>query len=237
MEQRPVAVAGARRWAAMALALGVALAPAASVAAEITVVGEGRVAAAPDLATLRLGVRERADSAEDALRAAAGAMEGLMALLAEAGVAPADIQTSELSLYPLWRGDGQRDGLVLEGFEAGAGLQVRVRDLTAIGDIVGAAVEAGANRFDGLQFGLSDPDALADEARRRAVEDALRRGAVHAEAAGLALGPIRSITEEGAAVTPSQMLRSMDMAAEAMPIAAGETTVTARVTVVFAPAP
>ncbi len=228
--------AGGRR-AALAMAAACAVAAGAVGAAEITVVGEGRVMAVPDMATLRLGVRERADTAEGALQAAARAMEGLMEQLAEAGVAPSDVQTSELSLHPIWQGDGRAETLTLEGFEAGAGLQVRLHDTGAIGGVLGAAVEAGANRFDGLQFGLSDPDALADEARALAVRDALRRGTVHAEAAGLTLGPIQSITEDGSSLPRPQMMRSMDMAAEAMPIAAGEMTVTARVTVVFAPAP
>ena len=222
------------------LCAGIALAAlmaGAGAAAEITVVGEGRVMAVPDMATLRLGVRERADTAQGALDAAARAMEGLMAELAEAGVPLTDIQTSDLSLQPLWQSDRDGDSVTIEGFEAGTGLQVRLSDTAAIGGVLGAAVAAGANRFDGLQFGLSDPDALADEARRRAVEDALRRGAVHAEAAGLSLGPIRSITEDGASMPRPQMMRSMDMASEAMPIAAGELSITARVTVVFAPAP
>ncbi|MGY6411359.1 MAG: SIMPL domain-containing protein [Alkalilacustris sp.] len=222
---------GVAAGAALALWMG------AAAAAEITVVGEGSVAAVPDIATLRLGVRERAGTAEAALEAAARAMEGVLAELSEAGVAPSDIQTSELSLHPLWHTERDRDTVTLQGFEAGAGVQVRLRDTAAVGGVVSAAVAAGASRFDGLQFGVADPDALGDEARRLAVQDALRRGAVHAEAAGLTLGPVRSITEEGASVARPQMMRSMDMAAEAMPIASGEITVTARVTVVFAPAP
>ena len=224
------------RGAVLAAAL-LALAAGPGGAAEITVTGEGSVAAVPDMATLRLGVSERAATAEAALEAAARAMDGLIARLRAAGVDAADIQTAELSLHPLWRGDRHRDTVTLEGFEAGSGLRVVLRDTDAIGGVLGAAVAAGANRFEGLQFGLSDPEALADEARRLAVEDALRRGAVHAEAAGLTLGPVQSITEEGGSLPRPQMMRSMDAAAEAMPIAAGEMTVTARVRVIFAPAP
>ncbi len=225
------------RWAGLAVAAGLVLAPVAGAAAEITVVGEGRVMAVPDIATLRLGVRERAETAEAALEAAAQAMAGIMAQLREAGVGEAEMQTSDLSLHPLWRSGEDRDTMTLEGFEAGSALRVRMQDTAAIGEVLGAAVAAGANRFEGLQFGLSDPDALADEARRLAVQDALRKGALHAEAAGLTLGPVQSITEEGASLPRPQMMRSMDAAADAMPIAAGEMTVSARVTVVFAPAP
>ncbi|MBK5925878.1 hypothetical protein CCR87_00650 [Rhodobaculum claviforme] len=217
----------------VAAALLAAMAGAAG-AAEITVSAEGRVLAAPDMATLRLGVRERAETAEAALEATSTATAALLAVLEEAGLAPADVQTSELSLYPVWRND--RDGAAADGFEAANVVTVQLRDLTVLGPVLGAAVAAGANRFDGLSFGLAEPEAAMDLARRRAVAEALRRAALYAEAAGVELPPVRQIQEDGAQAPRPMMLRGaeMDMAA-APPVATGEIALSARVTVVFGP--
>lgn len=211
-------------------------------AAEIVVSAEGEVTAAPDMATLRIGVRERADTAEAAMQAASSATAALLEVLEAAGVARADLRTSELSLAPLWRSDGDGGAPVAQGFEAANMVTARMRGLGGDGgadpgEVLGAAVAAGANRLDGLSFGLADPQAAMDRARRRAVAEALRRGALLAEAAGIDLPPVRRIEDDGAQAPRPMMMRAaeMDMGAAA-PVAAGDITVTARVTVVFGPA-
>ena len=232
---------GRGRRTAAVVALGVlawgvtgAALPAQAQGTEITVTAEGEASLAPDMATLRLGVRERADTAEAALEAAAQATAGLLAALEAAGIDGRDVRTSELSLQPLWRSDEPRGEETLRGFEAASMVTARLRELDGLGALLSAAVGAGATRFEGLSFGLSNPDEAVDLARRRAVGDALRKGALYAEAAGVTLGPVRSIAEESAHFPGPTALRgaSLDMA-EGMPIATGEITVSARVTVVF----
>lgn len=217
--------------AALAQASGQAVVPG------ITVTGEGRVEAAPDMALLRLGALERADSPAEAMERVAAAAQGILGRMAEAGVEPRDLQTSELMLAPVWSHDRETGAARSEGFEARIEISVRVRDLAALGGVLDAAVAVGANRFNGLQFALSDPGALRDEARRLAVADALARAQLYAEAAGVPLGPVTRIAEAGGARMPAPpMLRAADMAAETgFPVAEGALEVVAQVTVHFGP--
>ena len=224
----------AGRAAVLGLVLAALAAGAQASPPRITVTGEGQATSAPDMATLRLGVRERADTADGALAAASQATAALMAALEAAGLEARDIQTSELSLQPLWRSDAGRDEATLRGFEAANAVTVRIRDLDGMGPLLTAAVAQGANRFDGLSFGLEDDADIMDLARRRAVADALRKGAVLAQAAGVDLPPLRSISEAGGQMPRNMSMRGaeMDMAG-GVPTAAGEMTVTVHVTVVF----
>jgi uncharacterized protein YggE len=204
----------------------------------ITVTGEGRVDAMPDMAVLRLGVEARADSPGEALAQVSEATRAVLERVAAAGVEPRDVQTSELALGPVWDYDQTRQQQRLVGYQAANIVSVRARDLDGLGGLLDAVVAAGATRFDGLQFGLSQTEALMDEARRRAVTDALRKAALYAEAAGVPLGPVTRIAEEAVSIPRPPMLRSADMAmSEAVPIAQGEIEIATRVTVHFGPAP
>lgn len=202
----------------------------------IRVSGEGRVEAVPDMATLRVGVGARAETPGAAMAEVGAAAQAMLARMAEAGVAPRDLQTSELQLGPVWQHDRDGRAPVLLGYDASTQVTVRVRDLGQLGGLLDAAVAEGADRFDGLSFGLSETQALADEARRRAVADALRKAELYAEAAGVPLGPVTRITEETVGQPRPVMLRDAPMAMEAaMPVAEGELAITARVTVHFGP--
>lgn len=198
----------------------------------ISVTGEGRAAAVPDMATVTLGVSAQNEQAgvamEEANRVAAAILERLDAL----GIAARDRQTSDIGLQPVWNDYGQGRGREVVAYEASNRLSVRVRDLDQLGEVLGAVTEDGANRLSGLNFGLQEPDPVMDAARRDAVADAMSRARVLAEAAGVTLGPVLSISESGGGYAPAPM---MEMArASAVPVAAGESVLNARVTMVFA---
>lgn len=203
-------------------------------ARQITVTGEGSVEARPDLATLVLGVVTEAETAGEALAANNRGMAAVMARLEAAGIAPRDLQTSLLNLSPRWR--EPRDGLsrpVIDGFVASNALTVRVRDLPALGDVLGAAVADGANSFDGLSFGLAEPGPVEDAARREAVADAERKARILAEAAGATLGPVLSISEPAEFVGPMMMEQAAFARDASVPIAPGEVSLRARVTIAW----
>lgn len=196
----------------------------------ITVTGEGIVETNPDQATISLGVTTNADTAVAALAANSDAMEKMMTQLAAAGVAAADLQTSNLSLNPNWSGYDSSSVQTIAGYVASNMLNVRVRDLDALGAILDAAVSDGANTMNGITFGLAEPNPVMNEARSRAVADATSRATVLAMAAGASLGPIVSITEGGTYPGPAPMFRAQD---SSVPIATGELAMTASVTVTF----
>lgn len=202
----------------------------------VTVTGEGAVDLPPDMATIRMGVVTQARTAADALTANSAAMAEVLALLREAGIGERDLQTSGLSLMP------QRDDRTGTAepravrFVARNGVVVRVRDLAALGPVLDRVVQGGANTFDGLDFGLADPAAALAEARRKAVADARLKAETYAGAAGLTLGPVLLIADQSGFVQPMEM-RMAASAMDGVPIAAGEVSVRASVTMTWTLAP
>lgn len=200
----------------------------------LTVTGEGSVSAAPDMAVVSIGVSQEAPAAADAVAAMNQGMTAVMAELASAGIADKDIQTGSLRLDPQY--DPSPDGTAprVTGYVASSTLNVRVLDLATVGEVIGAAVSSGANRLQGLTFDLQDKAPLMAEARRAAVADARAKAALYAEAAGVTLGPVQSIAEQGGGLQPSPAPMFRMDAAMAVPVAAGELDLQAAVTMVFA---
>lgn len=226
------------RLTILASALALALAGAAladDMPRQITVTGEGRVEAAPDMATISLGVTHENEQAKLAMEATSDAVARILERIAAMGVAPRDMQTRALSLSPVWSERTASDGnrARITGFVASNTVMVRVRDLASLGRILDAVIEDGANDFNGLQFDVQNPEPLMDEARRAAVADAMARAALLAEAAGVTLGPVQSISEQGG-MRPMGAMMDMAMRESGVPIAAGEVSVEAMVSMVFA---
>lgn len=230
--------------AILALALAFAVAtPADTVAQEagaaptgqITARGTGRVAAVPDMAEVSLGVVREAANASEALRATSAAASEVLATMADLGIEPRDVQTSDVSLNPVYdQRQGDEPGApVITGYRARNALTVRVRDLALLGEVIDRSVAIGANEGGGLRLTVSNADELEDEARADAVRNAREKAEAMARAAGIELGPLLSLDEDGGPSPVPQMAMRMQMA-EAVPIAAGESDVTASVTAIYA---
>jgi len=205
-------------------------------APRITVTGHGEATAVPDIATLSAGVETRGPNAEAALAANSEAMARVVAAVKAAGIAPRAIRTEGLSVTPVPERD--TDGRSLTGridhYRVSNTVAIRTRDLDRLGGLIDRLVRAGANSLGQVSFALSDPGAAMVEARRAAMEDARAAAEAYADAAGLDLGPVLSISEGGGGGGPYPAPRAMrlDAAMEA-PIERGETTVAASVTVVW----
>ncbi|WP_045386914.1 SIMPL domain-containing protein [Falsirhodobacter sp. alg1] len=214
-----------------AMATGVALmAPLAAWAdPEITVTGEGQVSAAPDMATVSMGVTSTGATAQEAMQANATALQQVMAKLGDAGIAEADIQTRGLQLNPDWSEGNDRQ---ITGYTAANMVTVKVRALDSVGGVLDAVVADGANTLNGIAFDLSDPKPAVDQARKLAVADAMERARQLTDAAGVSLGRIVSISEGGVSSSPQPAYR-MAAADARTPISGGEVTREAQVTIVF----
>lgn len=196
---------------------------------EISVTGEGQVQAAPDMASLSLGVTAQSAEAQAAMSESAARMRSVMGALEDAGIAPRDMQTRTMSVSPL-----REDGGAVSGFEARNMLDVRIRQLDALGGVLDAVLAEGANALSGLRFELSDRAAAQDEALRRAVADARARAKLLADAAEVDLGPVRSIRDSAIQDGPEPMMRAqMAPVSEGVPLAEGEITISASVSMVF----
>lgn len=219
-------------------AFAFAAAPALAESPAITVEGVGQASAAPDLATIRIGVESQAKTAPEALAANNADAQSLIDEAKAQGVDPADIQTADFSIYPVYDNRRPPNGEApqapeLVGYRVSNTVVLRLRDIAKIGETLGALVGAGANRINQISFDVADDAALGDEARRAAVADATRKAELYAAAAGLALGPITSIEESGAGrPVPFAAARGAAMA-EAVPVEAGESAVSARVRIVW----
>ncbi|NSY37666.1 SIMPL domain-containing protein [Leisingera sp. ANG59] len=202
---------------------------------QITVIGESTLNVSPELAMITLGVTEEAEEAAAAMAAVSEAMAAVITRLKEAGIAAEDLQTQQISMRPVWSQDRSYDSggrREITGFEASNTLMVRVRDLDGLGPVLDKVLAAGANRFQGLSFGVSDPAAVIDRIRGEAVKDAIQKAQQLADAAGMELGPVRTITEHGGG--GGRPMMAMEMArSDAMPIEAGELSFTHNVSVVF----
>ena len=202
----------------------------------ITVSGQGEVKAAPDSAQLSAGVTVQAATAAQALAANSRAMNQVFATLKRAGIPEKSIQTSNFSVSPQYAQykPGTSGPQRIVGYEVSNTVEVTVDDLAKVGPTLDALVASGANQIGGISFSIRDPKPLLREARAEAVKDAIDRAQTYAQAAGVSLGAIVSINE-GGAETPRPMYRVYAMAAPAAPppIAAGENSVSASVSITW----
>lgn len=222
------------------LVLGLALpAHADEARPHITVTGEGRVEMRPDMATVTLGVMTEAETADAALAANSERLAEVLAILREQGIEERDIQTSGLSLSPRYenRPEPTEAGRPqITGFFASNMLTVRVRALDSLGGVLDTVVRTGANTLHGLSFGLQEPEPVLDEARRAAVADARRKAELYAGAAGVTLGPVLSISDQTSWGPPQPVMMaeaSFARAAADVPVASGEVSLIASVTIVY----
>jgi len=220
--------------AALLLAAGVSMTAAAEDRPTIRMTGEGKVFAAPDIATVTVGVDTASRTAGAALSRNAEAMADVLAALDGHDIAPRDRQTRQFLVQPVYSQPRQGEARTLEGYRVINELAVRVRDLDRMGALLDALVDGGSNRIGAISFDIEDPADLRDQARALAVADARRAANVYAEAAGLDLGPILSITEGGGGIGPAIAESHMRMADAGVAVERGEQAVTATVTIVWA---
>ncbi len=219
----------------IALVLLMATPVMAQEARRIVVNGHGVVETVPDMATISMGVVSEAKTAGDAMAKNSDAVAAVLKQLAEAGIESRDIQTNNLSLSPRWdnRSSSVSGQPKINGFIATNTVSVRVRDLAQLGGVLDAVVQNGANSFHGLSFGLQDMAPAQNEARVAAIKDAMAKAQLYATAAGVELGDVVSISDGAVRSVGPVMMEADMMRSMAVPVAQGELSVTADVTVVF----
>ena len=214
----------------------------------LTVSAQGRSDRAPDLALFNAGVTTQGKTAAEALGANSTAMTRVIAALKRSGIADRDIQTSNLSINPVYSeprrlpdGSVEQKAPEIVGYQVSNNVSVRQRKLGDYGKVIDTLVSAGANQVNGPSFELDQPDSALDAARTEAMAKSRARADLYARAAGLRVVRIVSISESGGYAPPMPVMYRM--AAEAAPppppppIAAGEVSLQANVTVQFELAP
>jgi uncharacterized protein YggE len=223
------------RLLAVALLCGLALPAGAQTAPRnLTMTGQGTVMAAPDTVTLSAGVASEAVTAAAALAESNSHMQAVLAALARQGVADKDIRTENFSVSPQYAGGNDGQPQRLTGYRVANDVTVRLEDVGKLGAVLDALVTAGANQMNGINFTIRDSAALLTQARQQAVADARAKAQTYAAAADVTLGPILSISEsDNGGVRPLYMAAPMVRAAKSVPVAMGQESLSANVSIVW----
>jgi uncharacterized protein len=198
----------------------------------LTVTGHGEARSAPDLVLLSVGVTATAATAAGALEANTTHMKMVFTSLRNLGIADKNIQTLNFSVTPQYANSNNAPAR-LTGYRVNNEVSVRLEDIAKLGALLDTLVGAGANQMNDVRFDISDPAPLLEKARAQAIADARVQAETYAKAAALTLGPILSISQAGSEVRPLRMAAPMIFAAKPVPVAAGEQSVSADVTVVW----
>jgi len=197
----------------------------------VEVTGIGVAGAVPDVVVLDVRVQCEAADVAGALAEAGERVAAALQAAADHGVGDGDRRTTGLGVSTRW----DREGRAVVGYTAHQSLRLLVRDRDRVGDLVRALAGAAGDAFglDGVSLEVADPGPLLVRARTAAFEDARARAGQLADLAGRPLGPVLRVTEADGHGMPVPRLAAkaaMD-AGGGMPVEAGESTVTATVTV------
>jgi uncharacterized protein YggE len=220
----------------LALALG-ACSPAvtgnaAAPVRTLSVTGTGQTFLSPDIAYIYVGVHTEEDTAANAVEANNAQTQKVIDALKKAGVDANDIRTSNFSIWPnqQYSPDGQPTGT---RYVVDNSVYVTVRKLDSLGDLLDSAIAAGANSINSVQFDVADNTEALKKAREEAVKDAQKQAQELADAAGMSLGAVQSISFNESAPIPFMEFGKGGgggaAVESAVPINPGQLTVTATV--------
>jgi uncharacterized protein len=203
----------------------------------LTVAGTGEVRVVPDEATVRLGVTRQAPAAQAAQEQVNEVAQGIRAAVLKLGITEEQIQTSQLSLHPVYA--QQKPGVPEEprivAYQASNTVSVRVEKLGLAGPVIDAGLKAGANQLEGIQFGLRNELPARERALREAVMSARSKARAIADALDVRLREVLEVEEGGVSlrppIIPFAMGGALSRAEAATPVSPGEVTVNASVTI------
>jgi uncharacterized protein YggE len=198
----------------------------------VTVAAVGKSAVVPDVVTISLGVQVRGSTAQDALGRTNDTTRSAIDAFKEGGVEQRDIATTNISIWPQYGDDGRR----VEGYQAQNTLSVRIRELAEAGRLLDSVAGLVGDDvvIQGISFSVSDPEAALAEARTAAMAAARSKAEQLAAAAGAEVAEVLTIDETAGAGPPvGRLMARQKLAAEGVPIEAGEQELTVSVEVTY----
>jgi uncharacterized protein YggE len=162
----------------------------------ITVSDQAEVYAKPDLAMVQFSAVTEAKSVSQAMSQNTAKMNAVIGAVKNFGVDEKDLKTTSFNINPLYEYDknGKR---TLYGYEVRQSLEVKIRDLSKIGQLIEQAAAAGANQVGDLWFAIDKEDELKAQAREEAIKKAKQKAELLAEQLGVKLVRIISFSESG----------------------------------------
>lgn len=201
----------------------------------ISISATGEASQAPDTANISAGVVTESEDSEKAMQDNAAQMEKLIDAIAKAGIDDKDVQTSGISLSPRYHHQRDRKPQIT-GYRARNTVRVKVHKIEELGKVLDAMAAAGANQIHGPSLEIGDPGPVMAEARQKALDKAQKRAGTYAEALGMKVRRIVSVSENGNGGGPRPMLHAEMATARAdtaTPVKPGETTVSVNLDLVF----
>ena len=182
----------------------------------ILVTGSATIQSSPDLATLRVGVQSFDKNVEQAVNDNNTKIENIISNLKNKGLTEKDMETDQFNISPQREYRNNNPPIVV-GYNVSNILTVKIRNLESLGEIMQATVGSGANTINGLSFSIEDPNPLRQKARGLAMEDALSRAEILADASGVEVGKPISIQElsYGGPVVKSESFAGAELAMDA----------------------
>jgi uncharacterized protein len=199
----------------------------------VTVSATGSAIAEPDIAHITAGVVTEAGTAKDAIARNSAVMAKLIDGLKGAGIAPKDLQTTQINVEPRYAQAKEGRAAAINGYRVSNLVRLTVRDVNRVGEIADLSISLGANQINQISFAVSDAEKLTDEARRNAMENARRRAELYAKAAGAELGSVLRISEDLPDLGPGVTAYTFRKSAPP-PIEAGTRRLVVEVSVVYA---
>jgi uncharacterized protein YggE len=201
----------------------------------LTVSGSGQTYLTPDIAYINIGVHTEGTNAAEAVSSNNTQSQKVIDALKNMGINAKDIQTTNFSIYPQQQYDNQGKPVGEVKYMVDNTVYVTVRDLDKIGDLLDATVKAGANSINGIQFDVADRTQALSDARKAAVADAKGQAEELAQAAGVTLGVVQSIsTSTGSQPVPFYQAKGAGAADVAsVPVSPGQMLVTVDVNIVY----
>jgi len=216
---------------------GLAQVPAPMQSPMLVVTGNSVIMAAPDEASVRLGIVRQATAAQAAQDQVSAVAQQILNEIRKLGVMPQQIQTARLVLSPVYapRGPDSRDAPRIVAYNASNTVAVRLEDLSLVGPVIDSGLRAGANQLEGVQFGLRNELPSRQQALKLAVNEARTKAEAMADALNINLGEVLEVSE-GGSITPRfdmvQSGRLFEAAAVApTPVSPGQIQVDASVTI------
>jgi uncharacterized protein YggE len=204
----------------------------------ITVVGIGKVAGTPDIARVTVGIETQAPSLQKAVDDNKVKMNGLLETLKQLGLADKDIRTSNYSVYtervapPASGVEVSTDQMI---YHVTNQVDVTVRDVNQIGNVLDEAVAAGANNIYGVNFSVEDTAKLEADARAKAVADGQARAEELAQLNGVQLGEVLTVSEVVGGAVPLYREAAMGLGGGGgTPVQPGELEMSASIQITYA---
>ena len=172
--------------------------------------GEGKVNAKPDIAIVSMGLSVQKYKVSDAQKESTEKMNAFINKVKELGVESKDIKTANYNIYTQY--DWTNGRQVFKGYQLSQNVEIKIRDLDKVSDIISLAGDYSLNQVGDLTFDVDNKEEFIAQAREEAIQKAKENAQKTAEALGVDLGRIISFNESSGSISVYNGYRLMDSA-------------------------